>query len=82
MRAIFKMALEGIRVCDLSRLLPGPWATQIFVDLGAEVIKVEDPVNGDPIRGYFPRASDDSSVLFHALNRGKVHTILSFIDLN
>jgi crotonobetainyl-CoA:carnitine CoA-transferase CaiB-like acyl-CoA transferase len=42
-----KMALEGVRVVDYSRLLPGPWCTQTLGDLGAEVIKVEQPEIGD-----------------------------------
>lgn len=47
-------ALEGIRVLDLSRVLAGPWATQILADLGAEVVKVEHPEGGDDTRGWGP----------------------------
>ncbi|MEU6016368.1 CoA transferase [Streptomyces sp. NPDC047515] len=56
-------ALTGKRILDLSRLLPGPYATSLLADLGADVIKVEDPVGGDPVR-YAPP-------LFDTLNRNK-----------
>lgn len=61
------MALTGIRILDLSGLLPGPFATQLLADLGAEVIKIESP-KGDFTRGR-PNA-------FTALNRGKKSVIL------
>jgi crotonobetainyl-CoA:carnitine CoA-transferase CaiB-like acyl-CoA transferase len=64
-------ALQGIRVVDLSRLLPGPFCTQLLVDLGAEVIKVEEPAGGDYLRHMPPHLDDGTCVLFHALNRGK-----------
>ncbi|WP_322997291.1 CaiB/BaiF CoA-transferase family protein [Castellaniella sp.] len=47
-------ALSGIRVLDLSRILAGPWATQILGDLGADVIKIERPDSGDDTRGWGP----------------------------
>jgi crotonobetainyl-CoA:carnitine CoA-transferase CaiB-like acyl-CoA transferase len=48
--------LAGIRIVDLSRLLPGPFATQFLSDLGAEVVKIEDPASGgDGIRHFAPR---------------------------
>jgi crotonobetainyl-CoA:carnitine CoA-transferase CaiB-like acyl-CoA transferase len=47
-------ALEGVRVLDLSRILAGPWSTQILADMGAEVIKVERPGSGDDTRHWGP----------------------------
>jgi len=64
------MALEGIRVLDLSRLLPGPYCTLVLADLGADVVKIEDPGGGDYLR-HLPPSAGETSALFHALNRGK-----------
>ena len=47
-------ALDGVKVLDLSRVLAGPWSTQILADLGAEVIKIELPGNGDDTRAWGP----------------------------
>jgi crotonobetainyl-CoA:carnitine CoA-transferase CaiB-like acyl-CoA transferase len=63
--------LSGVRVLDLSRLLPGPYCTQLLVDLGAEVIKIEDPAGGDYVRYTPPLLEDGQSALFWLLNRGK-----------
>jgi crotonobetainyl-CoA:carnitine CoA-transferase CaiB-like acyl-CoA transferase len=63
-------ALEGLRVLDLSRLLPGPWATLVLADLGADVVKVEDPGAGDALR-WLPPLLGEQSGAFHALNRNK-----------
>lgn len=67
--------LEGIRVLDLSRLLPGPFATLVLADLGATVDKVEDPDLGDYTRFAAPQI-DGMSSAFHALNRGKRSMVL------
>ncbi|MBI5017140.1 MAG: CoA transferase [Deltaproteobacteria bacterium] len=63
-------ALEGIRVLDLSRLLPGPFATQLLADYGAEVLKVEEPGTGDYLRSFAPLV-DGESAFFLNLNRNK-----------
>jgi crotonobetainyl-CoA:carnitine CoA-transferase CaiB-like acyl-CoA transferase len=57
-------------VLDLTRLLPGGLCTLLFADLGAEVIKIEEPGRGDYLRS-FPPIMDGESALFLALNRGK-----------
>lgn len=62
--------LSGIKVLDLSRLLPAPLATLFMADLGAEVIKIEDPASPDPIRFYPPMIAEQS-VYYLALNRSK-----------
>lgn len=64
------LALGGLRVLDLTRLLPGPYLTRLFADLGAEVIKVEDLDSGDAIRAL-PPFVDGASAPFTALNHGK-----------
>ena len=48
------MALAGLKVLDLSRILAGPYATQLFADLGADVVKVENPDGGDDTRRWGP----------------------------
>ncbi|HJV87549.1 MAG TPA: CaiB/BaiF CoA-transferase family protein [Noviherbaspirillum sp.] len=62
--------LEGVRVLDFSTLLPGPLATLVLAEAGAEVIKIERPGRGDEMRSYMPKFGDDS-VNFAMLNRGK-----------
>ncbi len=66
-------ALEGIRVLDLSRVLAGPWSTQVLGDLGADVIKVEQPGAGDDTRAWGPPFLPDShdSAYFSCANRNK-----------
>jgi alpha-methylacyl-CoA racemase len=62
--------LSGLRVLDLSRLLPGPFATNLLADMGAEIIKVEEPTQGDPVRERPPFA-DDRSYTALVRNRSK-----------
>ncbi len=64
------LPLQGTRVLDLSRLYPGPYATLVLADLGADVVKVEDPGGGDYLR-WMPPLAGEQSGWFHALNRNK-----------
>lgn len=66
-----RFPLGELRVLDLSRLLPGGYATQILADMGADVIKVEQPEVGDYLRWMPPLTSQGVSGLYEALNRGK-----------
>ena len=69
--------LNGIRILDLSRLLPGPLATQMLADMGAEVIKVEDPKAPDYSR-FLPPQINGIGVPFLAVNRNKKSITLDF----
>jgi len=64
------LPLSGVTVLDLSRLLPGAYCTLALADLGAEVVKVEDPRGGDMVRSMPPIAGG-ASVYFQVLNRNK-----------
>jgi CoA:oxalate CoA-transferase len=65
--------LSGVRVLDFSELLPGPFLTQAMVELGADVLKVERPPHGDPVRTSAP-------ALFAAVNRGKRSMLANLKD--
>jgi crotonobetainyl-CoA:carnitine CoA-transferase CaiB-like acyl-CoA transferase len=71
--------LDGVRVLDLSRLLPGGYATLLMADLGADVVKVEEPGRGDYIR-WTPPLVDGESAGHRALNRGKRSMTLNLKD--
>ncbi len=77
-------ALSHIRVLDLSRVLAGPWATQILGDLGAEVIKIEKPGEGDETRHFGPPFLTDAegrkadAAYFLAANRNKKSVAIDF----
>lgn len=77
-------ALDGVVVLDLSRILAGPWSTQNLADLGADVIKVERPGQGDDTRSWGPpfvAGSDDGAkdaAYFFCCNRGKRSITLDF----
>jgi crotonobetainyl-CoA:carnitine CoA-transferase CaiB-like acyl-CoA transferase len=74
--------LSHIRVLDLTRVLAGPWASQILADLGAEVIKVERPGEGDDTRGWGPPflvnadGSRGDAAYFLSTNRGKMSVLI------
>jgi len=74
--------LDGIRVLDLSRVLAGPWCTQLLADLGAEVIKVERPGAGDDTRHWGPpwheHGDEKVAAYFLAANRGKKSAAIDF----
>lgn len=63
------MPLEGIKILDLSRYLPGPLATQILADFGAEVLKIED--RKGELGRYLPPMINDTSARFYTVNRNK-----------
>jgi crotonobetainyl-CoA:carnitine CoA-transferase CaiB-like acyl-CoA transferase len=73
-----ELPLDGVKLLDLSRLLPGPFCSLLLADLGAEVLKVEDTGMGDYLRWTPPYVGDEdaqqrgaASAQFHALNRNK-----------
>ena len=74
--------LTGLKVVELARILAGPWAGQIFADLGAEVIKIESAAGDDtrqwgpPFVAYADGSSD--AAYFHAANRGKSSVVIDF----
>lgn len=68
--------LKGLKMLDLSRLLPGPYCSLLLADLGMEVLKIEDSEQGDYMRRMGPVQKKDSAY-FHALNRNKKSMILN-----
>ena len=66
-----EQAFTGVRVLDFSQVLAGPFATQLMAQLGAQVIKVEQPVGGDMTRGLMSASSDGMAPSFLAANLGK-----------
>lgn len=62
--------LQGVKVLDLSQYLPGPYATRLLADLGADVVKVEPP-GGDPMRSFIFLDDDGLSPLYKQINAGK-----------
>src|SRR5690606_3414386 len=76
--------LAGIRVIELARVLAGPWAGQMLADLGADVIKVENPDGGDDTRKLGPPfvtgadGENLSAAYYHSTNRGKRSIAIDF----
>ena len=63
--------LSGVKVLDLTRIVSGPFATMLLGDLGAEIIKIEEPVSGDESRTYGPPFINGESAYFLSVNRNK-----------
>jgi crotonobetainyl-CoA:carnitine CoA-transferase CaiB-like acyl-CoA transferase len=80
------LPLSGIRVIELARILAGPWAGQLLADLGADVIKIENPKNGDDTRSWGPPFVEGkdgenlSAAYYHSANRGKRSVALDFSE--
>lgn len=69
-RSMLEDSLHGYRVLDLSQYLPGPYATRLLADLGADVVKIE-PMSGDPMRTFIYLDDDGLSPLYKQVNAGK-----------
>ena len=69
-------ALDGIRVLDFTRVLAGPYCTMSLGDLGAEIIKVENPAGGDETRRFLPPDIDGESTYFLHVNRNKKSVVI------
>lgn len=72
--------LQGITVLDLTRVLSGPYCTMMLADMGARVIKVEQPRKGDDTRGWGPPFINGESSYFLSINRNKESVSLDFKD--
>lgn len=70
--------LTGVRVLDLSRVLAGPWCTQCLADLGADVLKIEQPGTGDETRGWGPPEMGGMAAYYVCANRSKLSLALDF----
>lgn len=70
--------LDGIVVLDLTRIVAGPYCTMLLGDMGARIIKIEQPGAGDATRGWGPPFSGDESTYFQSINRNKESVTLDF----
>ncbi|PRT55068.1 Succinate--hydroxymethylglutarate CoA-transferase [Wickerhamiella sorbophila] len=73
-----KLPLSNIRVVDLTRVLAGPYCSQILGDLGADVLKIEHPVRGDDTRAWGPPFSNGESAYYLSSNRNKRSLAVDF----
>src|SRR5580765_3756201 len=72
------LPLAGLQILDLTRVLAGPYATQMFGDLGAEVWKIERPGEGDETRAWGPPFVAGTSAYYLSINRNKKSAALDF----
>src|SRR5206468_2443971 len=77
MRAV-NSPLNGITVLDLTRVLSGPYCTMLLADMGARVLKIEQPGKGDDTRAWGPPFIDGESAYFLSINRNKESVTLDF----
>jgi formyl-CoA transferase/CoA:oxalate CoA-transferase len=70
--------LEGITVLDLTRVLSGPYCTMLLADMGARVVKIEQPGKGDDTRAWGPPFVEGESAYFLSVNRNKESVTLDF----
>src|SRR5215475_12418824 len=72
--------LDGVTVLDLTRVLSGPYCTMMLGDMGARVIKIEQPGKGDDTRAWGPPFLEGESAYFLSINRNKESVTLDFKD--
>ena len=70
--------LDGITVLDLTRVLSGPYCTMLLADMGARVIKIEQPGKGDDTRAWGPPFLEGESAYFLSINRNKESVTVDF----
>ena len=74
-------ALDGIRVIDLTRILAGPFCTMNLGDMGAEIIKVEQPARGDDTRSWGPPFANDQAAYFLGINRNTLRKKIDELEI-
>src|ERR1700724_4723226 len=72
--------LSGLTVVEIGHSVAAPYAGMILGELGAEVIKVENPKGGDACRGWGPPFAEGAATCFHAVNRGKQGIAIDLAD--